>query len=298
MLVLNLVAVRLFGETEFWLTLLKVGAIVAMVVLGVGLLVSGAGLPTGQPSVTHLWEHGGFAPHGTWGILLSLTVVVLAFGGIETVGLTAAESQNPHRSIPGAINTVPWRILLFYVGSVGVMLTLAPWTGITGEQSPFVQIIDAVGLPAAAHVLNAVVIIAAFSALNAITFAIGRTLFGLAAAGHAPAVFGRVSGRGVPGAAHRPRRPAPRGVRHARLALGDRARGRLPGARAGDDGLPPRGPCRPGGGRDHDGAPGGAGAPLGTPPGRLVGGFTGGRQVKKGSRSPRARVVIVEQSLA
>lgn len=200
-LVLNLVAVRLFGETEFWLTLLKVGAIVAMVVLGVGLLVTGAGLPTGQPSVTHLWDHGGFAPHGAWGILLSLTVVVFAFGGIETVGLTAAESENPHRSIPGAINTVPWRILLFYVGSVGVMLTLAPWTGITGEQSPFVQIIDAVGLPAAAHVLNAVVIIAAFSALNAITFAIGRTLFGLAAAGHAPAVFGRVSGRGVPGAA-------------------------------------------------------------------------------------------------
>ena len=200
-LALNVTAVRLFGEVEFWLTLLKVGAIVAMILLGAGLLITGVGLPTGQPSVSHLWQHGGFAPHGLWGVLLSLTIVVFAFGGIETIGLTAAESRDPGNDLPRAIHTVPWRILVFYVGSVAVILTLAPWTSITGTSSPFVEIIDAVGLPAAAHVLNAVVIVAAFSALNAITFAIGRTLFGLAHSGNAPRAFGRVSASGVPAAA-------------------------------------------------------------------------------------------------
>lgn len=197
-LALNLAAVRFFGEAEFWLTLLKVAAIVAMILLGIGLLVSGVGLPGSQPSVSHLWEHGGFAPHGLAGIIASLTIVVFSFGGVETLGLTVAEARDPEKDMPKAINTVPWRILIFYIGSVGIMLMLAPWTGITGEQSPFVQVLDAVGLPAAGHVLNAVVIVAAFSALNAITFSTARTLFGLAEHGSAPALLGRVGSSGVP----------------------------------------------------------------------------------------------------
>ncbi|SNC65066.1 histidine:proton symporter, AAT family [Kytococcus aerolatus] len=197
-LVLNLVAVRFFGETEFWLTLLKVGAIVAMIVLGIGLLISGAGLPGSEPSVSHLWEHGGFAPNGLSGIVLSLSIVAFAFGGIETLGMTVAETDDPERALPKAVNTLPWRIAIFYLGSIGVMLCLAPWTGITGENSPFVQVLDAVGLPAAGHVLNAVVIIAAFSALNAITYATARTLLGLARHGRAPRVLGQVHPSGVP----------------------------------------------------------------------------------------------------
>ncbi|PKZ42407.1 proline-specific permease ProY [Kytococcus schroeteri] len=197
-LLLNVAAVRYFGEAEFWLTLLKVGAIVAMILLGLGLLASGSGLPGSQPSISHLWEHGGFAPHGISGIVMSLTIVVFAFGGVETVGLTAAEARDPRTAIPKAINTVPWRILIFYVGSVGIMLALAPWNSIDGEQSPFVQVLDAVGLPAAGHVLNAVVIIAAFSALNAIVFATARTLYGLADHGRAPAALRHVGAQGVP----------------------------------------------------------------------------------------------------
>ncbi|WP_462418769.1 amino acid permease [Kytococcus sp. Marseille-QA3725] len=200
-LLLNLAAVRFFGETEFWLTLIKVSAIVAMILLGVGLLLTGAGLPGSQPGVEHLWQHGGFAPNGWGSVVVALTIVVFAFGGVETVGMTVAEARDPHTAMPKAINTVPWRILIFYIGSVGVMLCLAPWTSINDEQSPFVQVLDAVGLPAAGHVLNAVVVIAAFSALNAIVFATGRTLYDLAQHGRAPRALGLVRGNGVPVAA-------------------------------------------------------------------------------------------------
>ncbi|WP_253272519.1 amino acid permease [Arsenicicoccus sp. oral taxon 190] len=196
---LNLIHVRVFGETEFWLSLIKVTAIVAMIVAGVVILALGLDTPGGaQVGVHNLWSDGGFAPYGAWGVLLSLTVVVFAFGGIETLGLSAAEAEDPVRAIPRAINTIPWRVLLFYVGAVGVVLCLAPWSTITGRSSAFVQIFDTVGLPAAANVLNAVVITAAFSALNAITFSIGRMLHGLADQGDAPASFARTNARGVP----------------------------------------------------------------------------------------------------
>lgn len=199
---LNLVHVKVFGETEFWLSLVKVTAIVAMIVAGLAILVLGLHLPGGStPGIENLWAHDGFAPYGLWGVLVSLTVVVFAFGGIETLGLSAAEAQDPGRAIPRAINTIPWRVLLFYVGAIGVILCLAPWTTVDGRSSAFVQIFDAVGLPAAAHVLNAVVITAAFSALNAITFSIGRMLHGLAEQGDAPEALARTNHRGVPVAA-------------------------------------------------------------------------------------------------
>lgn len=199
---LNLVHVKVFGETEFWLSLVKVTAIVAMIVAGLAILVLGLHLPGGStPGIENLWAHDGFAPYGLWGVLVSFTVVVFAFGGIETLGLSAAEAQDPGRAIPRAINTIPWRVLLFYVGAIGVILCLAPWTTVDGRSSAFVQIFDAVGLPAAAHVLNAVVITAAFSALNAITFSIGRMLHGLAEQGDAPEALARTNHRGVPVAA-------------------------------------------------------------------------------------------------
>lgn len=199
---LNLIHVKVFGETEFWLSLIKVTAIIAMIAAGLTILALGLQVPGGShPTVENLWAHGGFAPYGLWGALLSLTVVVFAFGGIETLGLSAAEAEDPGHAIPRAINTIPWRVLLFYVGAIGVILCLAPWTTVDGRSSAFVQIFDAVGLPAAANVLNAVVITAAFSALNAITFSIGRMLHGLAEQGDAPRALARTNGRGVPVAA-------------------------------------------------------------------------------------------------
>lgn len=200
--VLNMVHVKAFGETEFWLSLIKVVAVVAMIIAGVAIIVFQFGMPAGEPAgLHHLWVHGGFAPHGLLGILLSLTVVVFAFGGVETLAVASMEAEDPERAVPRAINTIPWRILIFYLGSVGVLLCLAPWSSVDAETSSFVQIFDTIGLPGAADVLNFIVISAAFSGLNAVTFSIGRMLHGLAELGDAPRQFARTSGRGTPVAA-------------------------------------------------------------------------------------------------
>ncbi len=191
--------VTVFGELEFWLSLIKVTAIAAMIGGGLILLVMGISLSDASPSgINNLWQHGGVAPNGLQGLLASLTVVVFAFGGIETIGITAGEATDPGQSIPRAINTVPARILLFYVGTLSIIMMLTPWDRITGEASPFVQIFTGLGIPAAANILNIVVITAAISAINADTFSAGRILYGLAREGQAPEVFGRVSRNGVP----------------------------------------------------------------------------------------------------
>ncbi|MFD2675178.1 amino acid permease [Gulosibacter bifidus] len=199
---LNLIHVKVFGETEFWLSIIKVGAIIAMIVGGLAIMIFHIGQPGSvPPGVNNLVDHGGFAPTGVLGILLSFAVVVFAFGGVETLGTASAEVQDPHRNLPRAINTIPWRILLFYVLSIGVILCLIPWTDIDGENSPFVQIFDVLGIAAAGDLLNIVAITASFSALNADSFAIGRMLHGLAAQGDAPKKLGETNKRGVPFAA-------------------------------------------------------------------------------------------------
>ncbi len=199
-LVINLMKVKVFGETEFWLAVIKVSAIVAMIVAGAALIVFGFHAP-GQdtaPGLDTLLAAGTLFPNGFTGLLLSFAVVMFAFGGIETIGITAGEADDPARAVPAAINTVPWRILLFYVGSLAVIMMLFDWRQIDGTTSPFVQIFDALGIPAAAHVLNFVVITAAISAINADTFGAGRMLYALSLKGLAPRSFTRVSANGVP----------------------------------------------------------------------------------------------------
>lgn len=196
---LNLIHVKVFGETEFWLSILKVGAIIAMILGGLAIILFHLGQPGSAPvGAQNLVEHGGFAPNGMLGIFLSFTVVVFAFGGVETLGLASAEASDPTKAVPRAINTIPWRILLFYILAITVILCLIPWTEITGDESPFVQIFDALGFPWAADLLNVIVITAAFSAVNADSFAIGRMLHGLAEQGDAPKRIARTNGRGVP----------------------------------------------------------------------------------------------------
>ena len=191
--------VKIFGEMEFWLTIIKVGAILAMIGGGIVLMALGVSYAPGEPvGLQNLVDHGGFMPNGLGGLLAALSVVVFAFGGIETIGITAGEAGDPARSIPKAVNAVPARILLFYVGTMVVLMSLVPWTEITGEASPFVQIFSALGIPAAASILNVVVIVAAISAINADTFGAGRMLFGLAEQGQAPQAFTKVSKSGVP----------------------------------------------------------------------------------------------------
>ena len=194
----NLLSVKVFGELEFWFSLVKVVAIVAMIVGGIAVLVFGFQTQNAEVGVHHLWSHGGFFPTGVEGFLASFAVVMFAFGGTEIIGVTAGEAEDPQKTIPRAINTVPVRILLFYVLTLGVIMSIIPWPAINDSSSPFVQIFEGLGLTSAAGVLNLVVITAALSAINSDIFGAGRMLFGMAQRGQAPAVMRRVSRNGVP----------------------------------------------------------------------------------------------------
>ncbi|WP_025133197.1 amino acid permease [Leucobacter sp. PH1c] len=196
---INLISVRVFGELEFWFALIKITAIVLMIAGGIAIIVFGLGTPSdGAAGLGNLVAHGGLFPTGLLGFLACFTVVMFAFGGIEVIGITAGEAQDPRRVIPRAINSVPVRILLFYVLTLTVIMSIQPWNTIDGSASPFVTIFDSLGLTGAAHVLNAVVITAAVSAINADIFGAGRMLHGLAQQGHAPRAFTRLTRSGVP----------------------------------------------------------------------------------------------------
>ena len=200
LLAINLTKVKAFGEAEFWFTLVKVSAIIAMIIGGVILLFVGVQAHDSvAPSVTNLWSlDGGFMPNQFTGFLACFTVVMFSFGGIETIGIAAGETKNPRVSIPKAIRTVPARIMIFYVLTLGVIMSLYPWYSVSKENSPFVQIFSSLGIPAAAGILNIVVITAAVSAMNADVYGAGRMLYGLAQRGLAPASFRRVSRTGAP----------------------------------------------------------------------------------------------------
>lgn len=195
--IVNLLQVRAFGEFEFWFAIIKVVAICAMIALGLWIMAFGAG-GTSATGVSNLWSHGGFAPHGLHGIMTGLVVVMFSFGGVELIGITAGEAEDPQRTIPRAINQVVYRILIFYIGAVFVIVSLTPWNRIDGKASPFVQIFDRVGIPGAAAILNAVVLTAAISAYNSGLYSNGRMLFSLAHQGNAPRVLGRVNRQGSP----------------------------------------------------------------------------------------------------
>ncbi|MBD8091909.1 amino acid permease [Pseudomonas fluorescens] len=197
---LNLCNVKVFGEMEFWLSLLKVGAIVAMILGGFGIMLFGihsAG-ETEASGLSNLWAHGGFMPNGIGGLIASFAVVMFAFGGIEIIGITAGEAKDPQRVIPKAINAVPLRILLFYVLTLFVLMAIYPWPQIGSQGSPFVQIFSNLGIGSAATILNIVVISAAVSAINSDIFGAGRMMYGLAQQGQAPKGFAQLSKHGVP----------------------------------------------------------------------------------------------------
>ncbi|MFC6339148.1 amino acid permease [Pseudomonas sp. CCM 7891] len=197
---LNLCNVKVFGEMEFWLSLLKVTAIVAMILGGLGIMLFGIHSSADAPAtgLSNLWAHGGFMPNGIGGLIASFAVVMFAFGGIEIIGITAGEAKDPQRVIPRAINAVPLRILLFYVLTLFVLMAIYPWPQIGSQGSPFVQIFSNLGIGSAATILNIVVISAAVSAINSDIFGAGRMMYGLAQQGHAPKGFARLSKQGVP----------------------------------------------------------------------------------------------------
>lgn len=196
---INLLSVKVFGEVEFWLSLVKVLAIIAMIAGGIAILMWGSS--TGheeQSGIANLWNDGGFFPHGLAGFVGSFMIVMFAFGGTEIIGITAGEAKDPARTIPRAVNTVPVRIILFYVLTLAVIMALYPWRSIDANSSPFVQIFEGLGFTSAATVLNLVVVTAALSAINSDIFAAGRMIYGMAQRGQAPAVMRRISRNGVP----------------------------------------------------------------------------------------------------
>lgn len=193
---INLLNVRVFGEMEFWFSMIKVVAIISMIGFGAYLLASGTGGP--DASVANLWQHGGFFPNGVKGLVMAMAFIMFSFGGLELIGITAAEADDPQRSIPKATNQVIYRILLFYVGALTVLLSLYPWQNVVTGGSPFVLIFHALDSNVVATLLNIVVLTAALSVYNSCVYSNSRMLFGLANEGNAPKALLKVSARGVP----------------------------------------------------------------------------------------------------
>ncbi|MEW6483262.1 MAG: proline-specific permease ProY [Pseudomonadota bacterium] len=195
---INMMSVKVFGELEFWFSFFKVATIVLMILAGLGIIIWGIGNGGHPTGISNLWSHGGFFAHGLTGMLLSLQMVMFAYGGIEIIGITAGEADKPENTIPKAINSVPWRILVFYVGTLFVIMSIYPWDQVGTNGSPFVLTFQHLGVAAAAAVLNFVVITASLSAINSDIFGVGRMLHGMAEQGDAPKMFTAVSKRGTP----------------------------------------------------------------------------------------------------
>ncbi|MDF0605342.1 amino acid permease [Neisseriaceae bacterium TC5R-5] len=193
---INLTNVKVYGETEFWFALIKIVAVSAMIAFGGYLLLSGHGGP--QASVSNLWRDGGFFPHGFHGFFMSLAIIMFSFGGLELIGMTAAETDNPQKTIPKAVNQIIYRILIFYIGSLLVLLSLYPWSKVATGGSPFVMIFEQIGASLTANLLNFVVLTAALSVYNSCVYANSRMLYALAKQGNAPKRLMRLDTRGVP----------------------------------------------------------------------------------------------------
>ncbi|MFH9829899.1 amino acid permease [Streptomyces sp. NPDC017201] len=197
--VANLTAVKNFGEFEFWFAALKVTAIVAFLVLGV-LAVLGVLPDTDPVGLTNLTGQGGLLPNGWDGVVSGVLTVVFAFGGLEVVTIAAAETDDPARAVGRAVRSAVVRILFFYVGSMLVIVTVLPWTAQQAGLSPYVKVLDSIGVPSAGQIMNIVVFVALLSALNANLYGSSRMIFSLAERGEAPRGLLKVSGtRGAEG---------------------------------------------------------------------------------------------------
>lgn len=194
----NLASVRYYGEAEFWFSLIKVSTIVVMLIIGVAMIVFGIGNEGIPVGFSNLWSHGGFFPHGIGGMLSALCIVSAAFLGVEMIGLTAGEAEHPQETLMRAIKNIVWRILIFYVGAILVILSLYPWNEVGLMGSPFVLTFSRIGITVAAGIINFVVLTAAMSGCNSGIYGCARMLYTLAQHKQAPQWFGKLSKSGVP----------------------------------------------------------------------------------------------------
>ncbi|MBT2443152.1 amino acid permease [Streptomyces sp. ISL-36] len=194
----NLISVKLFGELEFWFSMVKVTAIIGMILICAGILTIGFSDAGDTASVTHLWDQGGFFPTGIGNTLMTLQIVMFAFLAVELVGVTAGESKDPKTTLPKAINTVPWRIAVFYVGALIMILSVVPWTHFKPGVSPFVAAFEQMGLSVGAAIVNFVVLTAALSSCNSGMYSTGRMLRDLALNSQGPKFFTKLTKSGTP----------------------------------------------------------------------------------------------------
>lgn len=198
LLIMNLATVKLFGEMEFWFALIKVVAILALIVVGLYMIFTGFTSSVGTASFSNLWVHDGMFTNGAMGFILSFQMVVFAFAGIELVGLTAGETENPEKVIPQAINNIPLRILIFYVGALAIIMSIYPWYEVIPTESPFVKVFSAIGITVAAGIINFVVLTSAASACNSAVFSTSRMMYGLGKTKNAPPSMLKLTKNKVP----------------------------------------------------------------------------------------------------
>jgi len=179
---------------------LKVVTIVLLIVSGLAVIFFHIGDLGQTASFSNLWTHQGFMPFGLLGVLLTLQIVMFAYQGVELIGVTAGETENPEVNLPRATNSIIFRILLFYIGALVVIMSLVPWDQLDPEMSPFVTMFQKIGVPAAPTIINIVVITAAASSCNGGIFSTGRMLYALSLRGQAPKVFGQLNARHIPAA--------------------------------------------------------------------------------------------------
>jgi len=194
----NMAAVKYYGEFEFWFALIKVVTIIVMLIVGAAVILFGfgnGGVPVG---ISNLWVNGGFMPNGWGGMLAAMCVVAASFQGVELIGITAGEAQDPKHTLKKAVNNIVWRILIFYIGSIFIILCIYPWNEVSYIGSPFVMTFAKVGISAAAGIINFVVLTAALSGCNSGMYSSGRMLYTLAQNGQAPKIFAKLSPTGVP----------------------------------------------------------------------------------------------------
>ncbi|MTT31402.1 amino acid permease [Terrilactibacillus sp. BCM23-1] len=194
----NLVSVKSFGEFEFWFAMIKIVTIVLMIVAGIGLIFFGFGNGGDAIGLSNLWAHGGFFTNGFTGFFFALSLVIAAYQGVELIGITAGEAIDPQKTLTNAIQSTIWRILIFYIGAIFVIVTVYPWNELGSLGSPFVSTFAKIGITAAAGIINFVVITAAMSGCNSGIFSAGRMLYTLGENGQAPKLFMKLSRNGVP----------------------------------------------------------------------------------------------------
>ncbi|MCA1224070.1 amino acid permease [Streptomyces sp. 8L] len=195
---INLISVKIFGEMEFWFAIIKVSALVVFLAIGVFLLVTQHPVGGRTPGFDIITSHGGIFPTGLLPVVVVLQGVVFAYSAVELIGVTAGETAEPQKIVPRAVNSIMWRVMVFYVGSVVLLALLVPYTGFSAGQSPFVTVLSKIGVPAAGGVMNLVVLTAAMSSLNSGIYSTGRILRSMAMAGSAPRFTGRMNRNQVP----------------------------------------------------------------------------------------------------